>query len=330
MTGLAKVDGRKYHVTQEQRRLIYRLYADEGKSMKQVGVEVFGRDNAAMLVKRVLKEGGISPRSSRESRALQGTQFTEEQEAEIVRLYVEEGLGKKAISKTIMGRESPRPIDRILRKHGVKKRTMAEGKASSKAYRDAKRGAKPLPEIEKLKRKRLKRQSKCSDLELFEYGNKKQNNQDFKDKYHNDPQFRATHLWRKRLQKIHGPWSGRSEGLKQSTRMIEMLGCSPDCFKDYLESRFEDWMTWGNCGTEWVIDHIVPCKWFDQTNPEHVRLCWHHKNLRPLCKKFNNTKQAGPMDFDPALVAGGSCETVRSLRAFAFNYLVENNATGYY
>ena len=109
-----------------------------------------------------------------------------------------------------------------------------------------------------------------------------------------------------------------------------MLGCSPDCFKDYLESRFEDWMTWGNCGTEWVIDHIVPCKWFDQTNPEHVGLCWHHKNMRPLSKEFNNIKSDKPMDFDPALVAGGSCETVRALRAFAFNFLAESKAAGYH
>lgn len=337
MTVLAKVDGRKYHVTQEQRRLIYRLYGDEKMSMARVGLEVFGRDNAGPLVKRILREGGIEARTAKEGTSLRGVQFTEEEEKEIVRLYVEEGLGKKAIGKRF--NVGHRVIDRRLRKRGVKIRSSQEGKAASPAYQNKKLPHPRVSKIEKMRRRPLKaygKKSKFRDLPLFEHSGKEltveqreKTNQAFRNKYRKDPQFRATHLWRKRLQKIHGPWSGRSEGLKQSTRMIEMLGCSPDCFKDYLESRFEDWMTWDNCGTEWVIDHIVPCKWFDQTNPEHVRLCWHHKNLRPLSKKFNNIKLDKPMDFDPALVAGGSCETVRALRAFAFNFLAESKAVGY-
>jgi hypothetical protein len=38
---------------------------------------------------------------------------------------------------------------------------------------------------------------------------------------------------------------------------MELLGCSIDEFKKYIESLFEDGMTWQNYPA-WHIDHIIP------------------------------------------------------------------------
>jgi hypothetical protein len=41
-------------------------------------------------------------------------------------------------------------------------------------------------------------------------------------------------------------------------------------------------MSWANYGSFWHIDHIIPCAAFDPSKPNHLKWCWHHKNLRPL------------------------------------------------
>jgi hypothetical protein len=79
------------------------------------------------------------------------------------------------------------------------------------------------------------------------------------------------------------------EGNKQST--FDLLGCSIDFLKDYLESLFRDNMTWDNYGKNgWHIDHIIPCAAFDLTDPEQQKRCFHYTNLQPLWAHENSKK----------------------------------------
>lgn len=74
---------------------------------------------------------------------------------------------------------------------------------------------------------------------------------------------------------------------------INLLGCSIDSFKIYLESRFEVGMSWENYGKkkdQWSIDHIVPCALFDLSKPEHQRRAFHFSNLQPLWHVENLSK----------------------------------------
>ena len=65
--------------------------------------------------------------------------------------------------------------------------------------------------------------------------------------------------------------------------LIELLGCSIDFFKTYIESKFTKGMTWGNHGIYgWHLDHIKPCASFDLSNPEQQKLCFHYTNYQPL------------------------------------------------
>ena len=77
----------------------------------------------------------------------------------------------------------------------------------------------------------------------------------------------------------------------KSGHTLELLGCSIDYLRDYLEKQFESGMSWDNYG-EWHIDHIIPCSYFDLTDPIQQRICFNYRNLQPLWGKENDSKGA--------------------------------------
>ncbi len=75
-------------------------------------------------------------------------------------------------------------------------------------------------------------------------------------------------------------------------RTCEILGCSYEEFKTYLESKFESWMNWDNYGKYnsefnfgWDIDHIIPIS--SGKNEDEILKLNHYSNLQPLCSKTN-------------------------------------------
>ena len=64
---------------------------------------------------------------------------------------------------------------------------------------------------------------------------------------------------------------------------VRDLGCSIAELKAYLESQFEEGMTWDNWTRDgWHIDHIVPLFALDLNDPEQVKKACHYTNLRPM------------------------------------------------
>lgn len=75
----------------------------------------------------------------------------------------------------------------------------------------------------------------------------------------------------------------RSQKCSKNNKTINLVGCSLDKLKNYLESKFKEGMTWENHNMYgWHIDHIRPCKSFDLTDPEQQKECFHYTNLQPL------------------------------------------------
>jgi hypothetical protein len=73
--------------------------------------------------------------------------------------------------------------------------------------------------------------------------------------------------------------------IKKQNKTINLLGCSIKELIIYLESRFLPGMDWNNYGRKtdnWCIDHIIPCAYFDLTDPEQQKECFHYTNLQPL------------------------------------------------
>lgn len=73
---------------------------------------------------------------------------------------------------------------------------------------------------------------------------------------------------------------------------LKLLGCSIADLRIYLESNFQPGMTWDNYGSDWQIDHIIPCTIFDLSRPSHQRRCYHFSNLQPLWNAQNRSKSA--------------------------------------
>jgi len=77
----------------------------------------------------------------------------------------------------------------------------------------------------------------------------------------------------------------------KAARTMVLIGCSITELRKHLESQFEPGMTWDNHSTHgWHIDHIIPCKHFNLTDPEQQKICFHYTNLQPMWAKDNLSK----------------------------------------
>lgn len=91
----------------------------------------------------------------------------------------------------------------------------------------------------------------------------------------NNLEVKILHRLRNRIQKAI-----KNNIKSQST--IELLGCSIEEFKKYLELGFINGISWENYGSYWHIDHIIPCVFFDLSKKEDQKKCFHYTNMRPL------------------------------------------------
>jgi hypothetical protein len=75
---------------------------------------------------------------------------------------------------------------------------------------------------------------------------------------------------------------------KKSKKSNDILGCSYDDFKIYIENKFDENMNWDNHGEYWEMDHIIPISWA-KTEEEIYKLN-HYTNFQPLIKQINKSK----------------------------------------
>ena len=103
-------------------------------------------------------------------------------------------------------------------------------------------------------------------------------------RYHNNIQANLSMTLRNRFNRaVEKEWKNGSA--------VRDLGCSIADFKVYLESNFEDGMSWDNKGKGgWHIDHIIPLSAFDLTDREQVVEACHYTNLQPLWEQDNLIK----------------------------------------
>ena len=79
----------------------------------------------------------------------------------------------------------------------------------------------------------------------------------------------------------------KTKNITKKNRTFEIIGCSPQLLKEYLEKQFSEGMTWEN-RVEWHIDHIIPLS-SAKTEEELYKLC-HYTNLQPLWAVENMKK----------------------------------------
>ena|SRR5438128_2067204 len=81
----------------------------------------------------------------------------------------------------------------------------------------------------------------------------------------------------------------RSRGLRKNGNTIELLGCTLEFFRGWIESKFKKGMSWKNYG-QWQFDHLCPVSKFNLLDPEEVRKCFHYTNIQPLWTPANRLK----------------------------------------
>lgn len=90
-----------------------------------------------------------------------------------------------------------------------------------------------------------------------------------------------------------------SSDIRKTQKTMDLIGCSIESYKRYLESLFQPGMTWENYGVwregqpmKWQIDHIKPCDSFDLVDPIQQKACFHYPNTQPLWASENARKGA--------------------------------------
>lgn len=101
-------------------------------------------------------------------------------------------------------------------------------------------------------------------------------------RFREDPKNRVASNLRSRISNV-------LQGRRKFFSLGEVIGCSLDELKAWLEGWFEPGMSWENYG-DWEIDHSRPCASFDLLEPDQQRKCFHYLNLRTLWKAENRSK----------------------------------------
>jgi hypothetical protein len=74
-------------------------------------------------------------------------------------------------------------------------------------------------------------------------------------------------------------------------KVEDLIGITIQDYIKYIEGKFQGGMTWGNRGTFWNIDHILPINSFDLKNKIELKKCFNYLNTRPTFKEDNHYKR---------------------------------------
>ena len=171
--------------------------------------------------------------------------------------------------------------EKILKYRESKKEEISENKRNYYQLNKLQILSKRKSDYENNKDRKLEYQKR------YQSENKDKRNKQLSERRQNDVIFRLTTNIRNLINN-----SFYESGYSKKSKTQEILGCSYDEFKIYLESKFENWMTWENRGIYtgelnmgWDIDHVMPLS-NAQSENEIVELN-HYTNLQPLCTKIN-------------------------------------------
>lgn len=97
-----------------------------------------------------------------------------------------------------------------------------------------------------------------------------------RNRYHSDIQYRLIKIQRVRI-------NDALKGKNKSATTQELIGCTPEFLKSYIESKFQPGMSWNNYAIDgWHIDHIIPISSFDLTDHDQLKKACNYVNLQPM------------------------------------------------
>lgn len=140
---------------------------------------------------------------------------------------------------------------------------------------------------------RLKNKEKLKQYEANRYPTRKEERREYhtqwmRDRRNSDDVFKLMSNIRKMVRRAFF-----NKNMIKNKKTEEILGCTIQSFKLYIENKLESWMTWDNYGKYkkgvfnygWDIDHIIPIS-SAKTEDDIIRLNY-YTNLQPLCSNIN-------------------------------------------
>lgn len=85
-----------------------------------------------------------------------------------------------------------------------------------------------------------------------------------------------------------------SKNLRKNNKTKELIGCSVEFLKGWIESLFKEGMSWDNYG-KWHLDHVKQCCSFDLSDDNQVKQCFWWGNIQPLWAE-DNLKKSDTID----------------------------------
>lgn len=99
--------------------------------------------------------------------------------------------------------------------------------------------------------------------------------------------------------------SFKCSGFNKTSRTAEILGCTYEIFREYIESQFESWMSFDNYGNwngipkernvAWDLDHKEPISLAN--NKDDVVRLNHYTNFQPLCSYENRWIKRNKLEY---------------------------------
>jgi len=111
-----------------------------------------------------------------------------------------------------------------------------------------------------------------------------------RERRYNDPAFKLFHNLRRSFGKYMNTQKDNYEYYHDS--IGDLVGCSSNASRKWLEYNFTEEMSWENYGTYWHIDHVILCSMFNVLDYDERKTCFNWQNTRPLeaLKNFKRKK----------------------------------------
>jgi hypothetical protein len=97
-----------------------------------------------------------------------------------------------------------------------------------------------------------------------------------------DPNYKIYENSRKRI------WKSLKN---KSNSSRELIGCSINFYRMWLEFTFNNQMSWSNYGVIWHIDHVIPIDFFDLTKSDECKKAFNWINTRAMLIPENLKKK---------------------------------------
>jgi len=83
----------------------------------------------------------------------------------------------------------------------------------------------------------------------------------------------------------------------KTSKLEQYLGCKLDFLYRWLAYTAGGNFDWDQYGSIYQVDHCIPRSFYDHTNEQQIKQCWHWRNLRLITKEENKLK-GSKLDLD--------------------------------